>query len=85
MTRRRSPLTLFFRPATEDLLRMTLVIELNEQQVQRLQEVATRLNVSVNDLARAAISDLLAKPENDFERAATLVLEKNSELYRRLA
>ncbi|HQX49658.1 MAG TPA: hypothetical protein PLY87_23660 [Planctomycetaceae bacterium] len=64
---------------------MTLTLELSEQQVQRLQEVAQRLNVSVADLATAAINDLLAKPESDFERAATYVLEKNAELYRRLA
>ena len=64
---------------------MTLNLELDEQQVQRLQEAARRLNVSVNDLAKAAINDLLAKPETDFERAATRVLEKNAELYKRLA
>ncbi len=64
---------------------MTLNLELDEQQTQRLHEVARRLNVSVNDLAKAAITDLLAKPESDFEQAATRVLKKNAELYRRLA
>jgi hypothetical protein len=64
---------------------MTLNIELDAQQTQRLQDVAQRLNVSVADLARAAINDLLAKPESDFERAAARVLEKNAELYKRLA
>jgi hypothetical protein len=64
---------------------MTLNLELDEQQTQRLEEVARRLNVSVNDLAKAAINDLLAKPESDFERAATRVLMKNAELYKRLA
>ena len=64
---------------------MTLNLELDEQQTQRLQEVASRLNVSVSDLARAAINDLLAKPDIDFERAAERVLKKNTELYKRLA
>jgi predicted transcriptional regulator len=64
---------------------MTLNLELDEQQARRLQQVASRLNVSVSDLARAAINDLLAKPDNDFERAAERVLKKNSELYKRLA
>ena len=64
---------------------MTLNLELDEQQTRRLQEVASRLNVSVSDLAKAAINDLLAKPESDFERAADRVLKKNSELYKRLA
>lgn len=64
---------------------MTLNLELDEQQTQRLQEAARRLNVSVNDLAKAAINDLLAKPESDFESAATRLLTKNAELYKRLA
>lgn len=64
---------------------MTLGLELDAQQLQRLEEAARRLNVSVNELAVAAISDLLAKPESDFDRAAQRVLEKNAELYRRLA
>ena len=64
---------------------MTLNLELDAQQTQRLQGVARRLNVSVDELAKAAINDLLAKPESEFERAATRVLKKNAELYRRLA
>jgi predicted transcriptional regulator len=64
---------------------MTLTLELDEQQTQRLQEAALRLNVSVSDLAKAAINDLLANPESDFERAATRVFSKNAELYKRLA
>ena len=64
---------------------MTLNLELDEQLVGRLEGIARRLNVSVNDLAKAAINDLLAKPDSDFERAAARVLEKNAELYRRLA
>ena len=64
---------------------MTLNLELDDQQATRLQEAASRLNVSVDELAKAAINDLLAKPESDFERAAMHVLEKNVELYKRLA
>lgn len=64
---------------------MTLNLELDEQQIQQLQEIASRLNVSVSVLARAAINDLLAKPDSDFERAAARVLKKNAELYKRLA
>lgn len=64
---------------------MILHLELDEQQVQRLQDTARRLNVSVNDLAKAAINDLLARSDDDFDRAAARVLSKNAELYRRLA
>ena len=64
---------------------MTLNLDLDDRQAQRLQQVASRLNVSVSDLARAAINDLLAEPDDDFERAAQRVLKKNSELYKLLA
>ncbi len=64
---------------------MTLNLELDEQQARQLQAIAQRLNVSVSELAMAAIGDLLAKETSDFKRAADRVLEKNSELYRRLS
>ena len=64
---------------------MTLNLDLDEEQAQRLQDAARRLNVSVTDLAKAAINDLLAKPQSDFERSAKRVLKKNADLYKRLA
>lgn len=65
--------------------KMTLNLELDEQQTQRLQDAALRLNVSMKELASAAINDLIAKLDSDFEQAADRVLKKNAELYRRLA
>jgi hypothetical protein len=41
--------------------------------------------VSAEDLAAAALRDLLAQREADFQTAAGRVLAKNRELYRRLA
>jgi hypothetical protein len=41
--------------------------------------------LSPEDLARAAIADLLATPGEEFRAAAERVLRKNEELYRRLA
>lgn len=73
------------RPSIGDSRQMTLNLDLDELQTQRLQDAARRLNVSVTDLAKAVINDLLARPDGDFERAATRVLEKNAELYKRLA
>lgn len=42
---------------------MTLNLDLDEQQTKRLEEVARSLKVSVDDLAKAAINDLLANPK----------------------
>ena len=61
---------------------MKLAIELTEQQAQRLREGATRLGVEPEQLALAAVTDLIA---SDFDAAAQRVLKKNEELYRRLA
>jgi hypothetical protein len=41
--------------------------------------------VSVDDLARAAVADLLAAPDEAFQAAAKRVLAQHVELYRRLA
>jgi hypothetical protein len=64
---------------------MALAINLNEEQSRALAEVAVWLNVAQQDLAAAAVRDLLSRPSADFEVAASQVLAKNKELYRRLA
>lgn len=63
---------------------MKLSVEMTDEQQRRLSEEAKRLNVAVEELAGAAVRDLLTEPEADFQQAAKRVLEKNRELYRRL-
>lgn len=67
------------------IIDMTVVLELTEDQEKRLREAAKPLGVSPDDLVKAALNDLLAQPASDFEAAAKRVLEKNHELYKRLA
>jgi hypothetical protein len=64
---------------------MKLAIELSESQAEQLREEAARLGLEPTQLALAAVSDLLSAQGPDFESAARRVLEKNKELYRRLA
>jgi hypothetical protein len=64
---------------------MKLTIDLSPAQAERLRQEAERLGLAPEELARAAISDLLATPDEEFTRAADRVLRKNEELYRRLA
>ena len=64
---------------------MKLLIGLSPAQAEQLRHVAARLGLAPEDLARAAIADLLATPGDDFKSAADRVLRKNEELYRRLA
>lgn len=64
---------------------MELALKLPPAQAERLRREAERLGVSPEDLARAALADLLATPDPEFRRAAARILAKNEELYRRLA
>lgn len=67
------------------ILRMRLSFELTDAQQGQLNAIAQRLNVSADALAAAALRDLLDRREAAYEDAAAHVVEKNAELYRRLA
>ncbi len=56
---------------------MKLAIELSDQQMMHLREQADRLGIEPQQLALAAVTDLLAAGGTDFESAAQRVLEKN--------
>jgi hypothetical protein len=62
-----------------------IAIHLSDQQAQVLSETARRLQVSEADLASAAVRDLVSRHSADFQSAADRVLQKNQELYWRLA
>ena len=64
---------------------MSISLNLDDDQSRRLQERAQELGVDPRDLAKAAVNDLLARPADDFSRAAKSILDKNRELYRRLS
>lgn len=64
---------------------MSFFIDLSEEQVRLLSERADALGVSAEQLAAAAVVDLISKPQHDYAAAAEYVLKKNEELYRRLS
>jgi len=64
---------------------MKVTFELADAQAEKLRRVAERLGIPPSDLARAALTDLLAARDEDFRAAAERVLKKNDELYRRLS
>jgi hypothetical protein len=64
---------------------MKIAIELNPVQSERLQAIAASLGVNAEQLAQAAVTDLVNASADDFESAASRVLQKNRELYQRLA
>ena len=63
----------------------TITISLPDDRLQKLKEIAARFSVAPEELVRVSIEELLTRPEEEFRRALEYVLNKNAELYRRLA
>ena len=63
----------------------TITITLSNERLAKLQAIAARFHISPEELARAGVEELLARPEETCRRAIDYVLKKNVELYRRLA
>ena len=62
-----------------------ITIDIPDDQLQNLQQLAQKSQVSPEDLLMAHIEDWLVRPKNEFTQAASYILNKNAELYRRLA
>lgn len=60
-------------------------VELSEEQAQQLRELAREAGVSPEELLRVGVEEWLSRHGRDFAEAAAYVLQKNRELYRRLA
>jgi hypothetical protein len=63
----------------------TLTISLSEDRLRKLEALSRQLGVAPEELVRASIEELIARPEDAFQRALEFVLDKNAALYRRLA
>jgi len=62
-----------------------ITIDLSEPQESQLRERAKALGIAPDELARAAVADLLGQGDEDFNVAAERVMRRNAELYRWLA
>ena len=62
-----------------------VVVSLREEEFEKLKGLAKDLGVAPQELARLGLEDLLAQPEDSVREAMAFVLEKNRDLYRRLA
>ena len=63
----------------------TITIALPDDRLRALEKLSNRLNISPEELVRANIEELLTRPEETLEQAFEYVLEKNAQLYQRLA
>jgi hypothetical protein len=63
----------------------TITIAVPDDRLLKLKEKAAYFSVSPEELVRISVEELLTRPEEAFQRAVDYVLDKNAELYRRLA
>ncbi|EGJ33634.1 MULTISPECIES: hypothetical protein [Moorena] len=63
----------------------SIQITIPDERLQQLQDIAANLNVSIEELVLMSVEQYLTQSELSFHDATAYVLDKNSELYRRLA
>ena len=63
----------------------TVTIALSDEHSQKLHAAAERAGMSAEQLAAARLQEWLAQPDPQFQAAVRHVLQKNRELYNRLA
>jgi hypothetical protein len=64
---------------------VTITVTLSEDRLQYVQELARKVNVAPEELLRVSFEELVARPQEDFQKALEYVLETYKELYKRLA
>jgi predicted transcriptional regulator len=63
----------------------TITIGLSDEHARKLKQLADHAGVSADELIQETVRNWLERSDQDFAMAAAYVLEKNSELYQRLA
>jgi predicted transcriptional regulator len=64
---------------------VTITVTLSEDRLKKLRELAKQFRIAPEELLRVSVEELIARPQEDFQKALAYVLEKNKELYKRLA
>ena len=62
----------------------TITITLPDERLSLLEDRAADLGITVEELVRRSVDELLAKPDDVFAQATSQVLDKNKSLYERL-
>jgi hypothetical protein len=62
-----------------------ITITLPDQKLLKLKEMAEHFGITPEALVRLSVEDLLTRPDQAFEAATSRVLDKNADLYSRLA
>jgi len=68
------------------VIRMTtLTVTIDDRKAVALKDIAKHFGLPLEDLLMASIENLVSQPNEEFEQTVKQVLNKNKELYRRLA
>lgn len=70
--------------STEDRM-TTITLDIPEERLKLLVERAKELGITAEDLIRLSIAELLQRPTPEVQQAMTYLVQKNADLYRRLA
>ena len=62
-----------------------ITVTIPDTQLTQLKAKANRLGITLIDLILVSIEEILARPDEDFRKTVAYVLQKNDELYHRLA
>lgn len=62
-----------------------LTISLSDEEMRRLEVLSKREGLTVEQMVHLGINDFISQPDDAFHAAAKRVMEKNTELYRRLS
>jgi hypothetical protein len=63
----------------------TFRLAVSSESARRLTELAGEAGVQPEEFLRVSVEEWLSRPQTSFSEAASYVLNKNAELYRRLA
>jgi hypothetical protein len=64
---------------------VTITVSVSEDRFQKLQNLARQFNIPTEELLRVSFEELVARPQEDFQKALEHVLDSYKELYKKLA
>jgi hypothetical protein len=64
---------------------VTITVTLSEDRLENLQVLARQFNIPTEELLRVSFEELVARPQEDFQKALEYVLDTYKDLYKRLA
>ena len=63
----------------------SITISLSTDRLEQLQDLALRFGITAEELVQFSIEDILTQPDEALQAAMAYVLDKNADLYQRLA